>query len=136
MACQDNSNKRVRLRTDVPNYLSVEFLSNLSGAQFRDAGIDCLAPETDGYQDAGSLLISAATVSIGSTPNGKTLNITLNAPYVTIGASSVSSEIYIGEGINSKTYIKGILYYNGRKIFAESDAYLNATEMHEYITQI
>lgn len=124
MACQDNSNKRVRLRTDVPNYSSVEFLSNQSGVQFRDAGIDCLAPATDGYQDAGSLLISAATVSIGSTPNGKTLNIALNAPYVTIG-NSVSSEVYIN----------GTLYYNGERIFA-NNRYSNATEFNGYITQI
>ena len=124
MACQDNSNKRVRLRTDVPNYSSVEFLSNQSGTQFRDAGIDCLAPSTDGYQDAGNLLLSAATVSIGGSINNKVLNINLNAPYVTIG-NSVSSEVYIN----------GTLYYNGERIFA-NNRYSNATEFNCYISQI
>jgi hypothetical protein len=136
MACQANSNKRVRLRTDVTNYSSVEFLSNLSGAQFRDAGIDCLKPTTDGYEDAGSLLLSAATISIGSNPNGKTLNITLNAPYVTIGASSALSEISIGGGLLSKTNILGTLYINGQKVFRSSDQYSNGTEFNGYITQI
>ena len=124
MACQDNSNKRVRLRTDVTNYSSVEFLSNQSGVQFRDAGIDCLAPATDGYLDAGSLLLSAATISLGSNPNGKTLNIALNAPYITIG-NSVSSEIYIN----------GTLFYNGERIFANI-RYSNATELNGYISQV
>jgi hypothetical protein len=124
MACQDNSNKRVRLRTDVTNYSSVEFLSNQSGVQFRDAGIDCLAPATDGYLDAGSLLLSAATISLGSNPNGKTLNIALNAPYITIG-NSVSSEVYIN----------GTLFYNGERIFA-NNRYSNATEFAGYISQI
>jgi hypothetical protein len=124
MACKANSNKKIRMRTDVTNYSSIEFLSNSSGVQIRDAGIDCLAPATNGYQDAGSLLVSAATISLGSNPNGKTLNIALNAPYITIG-NSVSSDVYIN----------GTLYYNGERIFA-NNRYSNATEFAGYISQI
>ena len=96
------------MRTDVTNYSSVEFLSNLGGVQLRDAGIDCVSPITNGYQDGGGLLISARTISVGTNPNG-TANISLNAPYITIGNNNLS-----------EIYITGTLFYNGERLFSNN----------------
>jgi D-ribose pyranose/furanose isomerase RbsD len=123
MACQPSTNKKIIMRTDVTNYSSIEFLSNLGGVQLRDAGIDCVSPITNGYQDGGGLLISARTISVGTNPNG-TANISLNAPYITIGNNNLS-----------EIYITGTLFYNGERLFS-NNRYSNATEFNEYITQV